>query len=113
MNEVENNQPPKIDSKILNDRYKLLNSMYPDIINKKTIVSNRIVQEIQEALNVTRQEANDFCKWYRGVKYQVLLVEGANRYSLKGEIIGQVTKEEENKVKSIIEKRKSEKSITI
>jgi hypothetical protein len=108
MNDNKSLEKTKFNKDLLIARYKILNEKYPNIINRKTVLSRNITPEIKEALGISEQEADDFCRWYKGIKYKELLVEGADRYNLKGEITGQVTKEEARRAREIIEYRKSQ-----
>ena len=107
MNDNNTDEKPKFNKDLLIARYKILNEKYPDVINRKTVLSRNITSEIQEALGISEQEADDFCRWYKGIRYKELLVEGAKRYNLKGEVIGHVTKKEAKKAQEVIKSRKS------
>lgn len=52
MNDNKTDEKPKFDKDLLIARYKILNEKYPDIINRKTVLSRNITSEIQEALGI-------------------------------------------------------------
>ena len=102
----QNNKPYALDKVKLKELYERLNEKFPDVINKKQVLSNAIANEIHQALKIKVKEAEEFCGWYKGLHYKKLLIEGAGKVNLKGQIVGIVTKQEAEKAQEYIAKNK-------
>jgi len=108
-----NNNNYKFDNVKLNELYKKLNEKYPEVFNKRQVLSNAIANEIHQALKIKVKEAEEFCKWYQGLYYKKLLIEGKDKVNLRGVAVGKVTKQEEEKAKEYITRKKQERDKNI
>ena len=94
----------KIDKARAVELYKILNEKYPNVINQRQVLANSIANDIHQALKIKFKEAEAFSIWYKGLHYQKLLIEGAEKVNLKGKVIGVVTKQEADKAKEYIKR---------
>jgi hypothetical protein len=87
--------------------YRMLHEKYPEIINWECSkpLAVGIAKDIAKDLNIHKDYANSFCRYYCGRVYMQNIVEGADRYNLQGEIKGKVTKAHFIHTKKKLEKR--------
>jgi sRNA-binding protein len=85
----------KIDPNVLKELYTILNKSYPilDINNRKPLAIGTH-HELREQSGLPNSLLRRFMSWYCNFKYRKLIVKGAERYNLKGEVVGVVTEEE-------------------
>ncbi|WPY01481.1 FinO bacterial conjugation repressor C-terminal domain protein (plasmid) [Candidatus Trichorickettsia mobilis] len=97
-------------SKELTALAKKIKEKYPIIDTKNlTLLDVDLAKELQEKCNLIVDEAKQFAKWYQGIRYKKLIVEGATKYNLDGEIVGVVSAEEALKMQEYVEKIIAEK----
>jgi sRNA-binding protein len=85
----------KMDPNVLKELYIILNKSYPilDINNRKPLAIGTH-HELREQSGLSNSLLRCFMSWYCNFRYRKLIVKGAERYNLKGEVVGVVTEEE-------------------
>jgi len=85
----------KIDPNVLKELYTILNKSYPvlDINNRKPLAIGTH-HELRKQSGLPNSLLRNFMAWYCNSRYRRLIVKGAERYNLKGEVVGVVTKAE-------------------
>lgn len=90
---IKNHPYSSEEQKALHD---ILHKTYP-IINAKNPkpLAIGIFKDLQEKSGLPKERLQAFFKWYCGRKYRTTLKAGQPRYNLNGEIVGEVTPEQE------------------
>jgi sRNA-binding protein len=93
----------KIDVNIIKELYTILNKSYPilDINNRKPLAIGTH-HELRQQTGLPNYLLRKFMAWYCNFKYRKLIVKGAERYNLKGEVVGTVTEEEDKYSKKVL-----------
>jgi sRNA-binding protein len=93
----------KIDPNVLKELYTILNKSYPvlDINNRKPLAIGTH-HELRKQSGLPNSLLRRFMSWYCNFKYRKLIVKGAERYNLKGEVVGVVTEEEAKYSKKVL-----------
>jgi sRNA-binding protein len=87
----------KYDLNVLKELYSILHKSYPiiDCENRKPLAIG-FYKELKIATGLSSDILKNFMSWYCNIEYRKVIIEGANRYNLKGEAIGVVTIDEVN-----------------
>jgi sRNA-binding protein len=93
----------RLDSNVLKELYTILNKSYPvlDINNRKPLAIGTH-HELREQSGLPNYLLRKFMSWYCNFRYRKLIVKGAERYNLKGEVVGTVTEEEAKYSKKVL-----------